>query len=45
MIRGVSRCPYCGDLSAGVDDDRPTLVLAPDRAGGRARTWRSCACR
>jgi hypothetical protein len=35
MIRGVSRCPYCGDLSAGVDDDRPALVLAPDRAGGR----------
>ncbi|HYH64469.1 MAG TPA: hypothetical protein VD866_07200 [Urbifossiella sp.] len=35
MIRGVSTCPYCGDLSAGVDDDRPSLVLAPDRAGGR----------
>lgn len=35
MIRGVSNCPYCGDLSAGVDDDGPALVLAPDRAGGR----------
>jgi hypothetical protein len=35
MIRGVSHCPYCGHLSAGVDDDYPDFVLAPDRAGGR----------
>ena len=36
MIRGVSSCPYCGSLSAGVDDDHPAFVLAPDRADGRA---------
>jgi hypothetical protein len=35
MIREVSRCPYCGHVSAGVDDDRPGLVIAPDRADGR----------
>src|SRR5437773_10388563 len=35
MIREVARCPYCGEVSAGIDDDRPTLVMAPDRAGGR----------
>lgn len=31
MIRSVSRCPYCGHLSAGVDDKQLEFVLAPDR--------------
>jgi hypothetical protein len=35
MIRTVSVCPYCRDRSAGVDDDVPALVLAPDRADAR----------
>ena len=35
MIREVTRCPYCGHVSAGLDDDRPELVMAPDRADGR----------
>jgi hypothetical protein len=35
VIRNVSNCPYCGSLSAGVDDETPELVLAPDRADGR----------
>jgi hypothetical protein len=35
MIRTVSVCPYCRTPSAGVDDDVPTLVLAPDRADAR----------
>src|SRR5262245_23272531 len=35
MIREVARCPYCGAVSAGVDDDPAAFVLAPDRADGR----------
>lgn len=35
MIRNVCVCPYCGDVAAGVDDDGPALVLAPDRADDR----------
>lgn len=39
MICGVAYCPYCGELSAGVDVDRDVgslaFVLAPDRADGR----------
>lgn len=34
MIRTVAWCPYCG-AAAGVDDDRPALVVGPVRAGGR----------
>jgi hypothetical protein len=34
MIRNVSCCPHCGAISAGVDDETMSLVLAPDRADG-----------
>ncbi|VTU00919.1 unnamed protein product [Gemmataceae bacterium] len=34
MLRNVSTCPYCGQVSAAVDDEGPDLVLAPDLAGG-----------
>ena len=35
MIREIGRCPYCGEVPAGVDDDLPAFVLAPDRGDGR----------
>lgn len=31
MIREIARCPYCGQ-AAGLDDDGPAVVFAPDRA-------------
>src|SRR5262245_10691740 len=35
MIRDAARCPFCGVVAAGLDADRPELVMAPDRANGR----------
>jgi len=35
MIRSVSHCPYCGHLSAGIDDKQLEFVLAPDHGDGQ----------
>ena len=34
MVREVARCPYCGRVSARLDDAGPELVMAPERDGG-----------
>jgi hypothetical protein len=34
MVRVVARCPYCGRVSARLDDAGPDLVMAPERDGG-----------
>lgn len=34
MIREVSRCPYCGRMSAEIDDDVPAPVMPPGRGCG-----------
>lgn len=35
VIYTVAKCPYCGEVAAGLDADRTELVTAPDRADGR----------